>query len=142
MTEPVVLLSEVTRTLSKRLTARLAVGVARLLVAAPPHRIRQILQLMRRGSQPANVHQALAARRAVVSVSIRCAGRGCLQRSLATVLFCRMHGTWPTWCTGVRTSPFRAHAWVEVNGLPVGEVFSSGYYTAIMTVPPTQVTSG
>ncbi len=37
MTEPVVLLSEVTRTLSKRLTARLAVGVARLLVAAPPH---------------------------------------------------------------------------------------------------------
>ncbi|MFD9195603.1 lasso peptide biosynthesis protein, partial [Streptomyces phaeochromogenes] len=23
--------------------------------------------------------------------------------------------------TGVRTAPFRAHAWVEVDGLPVGE---------------------
>jgi hypothetical protein len=24
-----------------------------------------------------------------------------------------MRGVWPTWCTGVRTPPFSAHAWVE-----------------------------
>ncbi|MGH3827916.1 MAG: lasso peptide biosynthesis B2 protein [Pseudonocardiaceae bacterium] len=114
----------------------MAVGAARLLAAAPPRRIRQVLYLMRRGCGPATARHASAARQAVVSVSVHCSGRACLQRSLATALYCRMRGTWPTWCTGVRTSPFRAHAWVAVNNVPIGESFGSGYYTTIMTVPP------
>lgn len=57
------------------------------------------------------------------------------QRSLAVALFCRIHGVWPTWCTGVRTAPFRAHAWIEVDGVPMGESFGPGYYTRVMTVP-------
>ncbi|MGH3856520.1 MAG: lasso peptide biosynthesis B2 protein [Pseudonocardiaceae bacterium] len=110
MTEPVVLSLPARLTLGQRLTARLAVGAARLLDAAPPRRIRQVLYLMRRGCGPATARHASAARQAVVSVSVHCSGRACLQRSLATALYCRMRGTWPTWCTGVRTSPFRAHA--------------------------------
>ncbi|WP_407702265.1 lasso peptide biosynthesis protein [Streptomyces specialis] len=31
-----------------------------------------------------------------------------------------MGGSWPTWCTGVRVAPFRAHVWGEVDGVPVG----------------------
>lgn len=120
----------------RRLIASFAVGIARPLAALPPHRIRQVLHLVRRGGIPATERDALAARQAVVSGSVRCAGRACLQRSLATALVCRMSGVWPTWCTGVRTSPFRAHAWVEVNGVPMGESFGPGYYTTIMTVPP------
>ncbi|MFJ8716444.1 lasso peptide biosynthesis B2 protein [Streptomyces violaceus] len=27
----------------------------------------------------------------------------------------------PTWCSGVRTSPFAAHAWVEADDRPVGD---------------------
>lgn len=139
MTEPVVLLSSVKHPLRERLAARFAVGIARIVCSLPPHRIRRILRLLRIGCDPASSQQALASRQAVVSVSIRCAGRGCLQRSIATALLCRIYGTWPTWCTGVRTSPFRAHAWVEVQGVPIGETFATGYYTPIMTVPPAEL---
>jgi hypothetical protein len=119
----------------QRATARLAVAAARLLILLPPRRIRQILLVLRRGGAPATAEQALAARTAVVTVSVRCAGQGCLQRSLAAVLLCRMRGVWPTWCTGVRAHPFRAHAWIEAAGRPVGESWPAGYYRPMMTVP-------
>ncbi|WP_443072538.1 lasso peptide biosynthesis B2 protein [Streptomyces sp. RPT161] len=54
----------------------------------------------------------------------------------ASALLCRLGGTWPTWCTGVRTTPFRAHAWVEVGGVPIGEPVPAGYYTPTLKVPP------
>ncbi|MGH4020867.1 MAG: lasso peptide biosynthesis B2 protein [Pseudonocardiaceae bacterium] len=136
MTEPVVLVSQGRLPLGRRVVALLAVGAARLLAASSPRRIRRVLRWASGGCAAATARQALTARQAVVSVSARCAGRGCLQRSLATALVCRMHGVWPTWCTGVRTEPFRAHAWVEVDGVPIGESFGPGYYTPVMTVPP------
>ncbi|MGK5545966.1 lasso peptide biosynthesis B2 protein [Streptomyces sp. URMC 127] len=123
--------------LHRRLPALLAVTAARLLVRLKPHHLRRFLSLARRGATPATVEQALAARSAVVAVSARCAGEGCLQRSVATVLLCRTRGVWPDWCTGVRTAPFRAHAWVEVNGIPVGEPYPAGHYHRLMTVPVT-----
>ncbi|MGK5532472.1 lasso peptide biosynthesis B2 protein [Streptomyces sp. URMC 129] len=120
----------------RRLAARLAVAAARVLAALPPRRIRTALHAIRTGAAPATAAEARAARDAVVTVSVRCAGQGCLQRSLATALLCRLGGTWPTWCTGVRTAPFRAHAWVEAEGAPVGEREPPGYYTPTLTVPP------
>ncbi|GGS14184.1 hypothetical protein GCM10010252_62030 [Streptomyces aureoverticillatus] len=60
----------------------------------------------------AGYEEALRARQEVTTVSTLCAGRYCLQRSLATALLCRMRGHVPTWCSGVRTTPFGAHAWV------------------------------
>lgn len=98
-------------------------------------RLRRLLETLRRGARPATREQALTARQAVVTVSARCAGEGCLQRSLATVLLCRARGTWPTWCTGVRSDPFRAHAWIEVDGEPVGEPPSAALFHRILTVP-------
>ncbi|MCQ4045089.1 lasso peptide biosynthesis B2 protein [Streptomyces rubrisoli] len=115
--------------------AYLAVATARLLTTLPPAHIRTALRIARCSAAPADVAQAQAARDAVVAVSTRCAGQGCLQRSLATTLLCRLGGTWPTWCTGVRTVPFRAHAWVEVDEVPVGEPTPPGYYTPTLTVP-------
>ncbi|MGH4015342.1 MAG: lasso peptide biosynthesis B2 protein [Pseudonocardiaceae bacterium] len=106
------------------------------LATLSPRSIRRLLRLVRGDCAPASAHQALTARQAVVSVSVRCAGRNCLQRSLAAALLCRMRGVWPTWCTGVRTEPFRAHAWVEVDGVPIGETFGPGYYTPVIAVPP------
>ncbi|MBT2387350.1 lasso peptide biosynthesis B2 protein [Streptomyces sp. ISL-11] len=119
----------------RRPPALLATATARLLVMLPPRRIRRVLTLLRRGAAPATAEQALAARRRVVAVSARCAGEGCLQRSIATALLCRLRGVWPDWCTGVRTGPFRAHAWVEVDGRPVGEPHPAGYYHRLMVVP-------
>ncbi|MFC8006838.1 lasso peptide biosynthesis B2 protein [Streptomyces olivaceus] len=123
--------------LRHRPAALLAVAAARLLATRSPHRITQLLGQLRRGAAPATTAQARAARAAVVTVSRRCAtSSGCLQRSLAATLLCRMRGVWPTWCTGVRTQPFSAHAWITAEGDPVAEPYRADYYLPILTVPP------
>ena len=122
--------------IGRRAAGHAAVIAARLLARAAPRRIRRVLELLARGARPATAEEARRARDTVVAVSVLCAGEGCLQRSLATVLLCRMAGTQPTWCTGVRTEPFRAHAWVEAAGTPVGEPWPAGYYRPMMGVPP------
>ncbi|WP_372412282.1 lasso peptide biosynthesis B2 protein [Streptomyces luteireticuli] len=111
-------------------TATLARALARL----SPRNIRRILQLARLGAAPATIDQALAARQDIIAVSARCAGEHCLQRSLATVLLCRTRGVWPTWRSGVRGEPFRAHAWIEVDGQPIGEPPSTALYHPIITI--------
>ncbi|MGC5038606.1 lasso peptide biosynthesis B2 protein [Streptomyces sp. DT190] len=121
--------------LGSRLAAHAAVAAARLLARLPPRRIRAVLGLVRRGARPARHEEALRARREVTAVSTLCAARYCLQRSLATALLCRMRGRWPTWCSGVRTSPFAAHAWVEADGRPVGEPEDTATYRAMIKVP-------
>lgn len=123
--------------LRRRILTRLAVGIARLLATQPPHRIRTVLSWLRRGARPATFDQAKATRDTVVAVSLACAGReGCLPRSLATILLCRLRGQWPTWCVGARRmSPFGAHAWVEADGVPVGEDYPPDYFRTFFTVP-------
>jgi hypothetical protein len=123
--------------LPRRLVTHLAVGAARLLATRSPRRIRTVLGRLRRGAVPATFEQAKAARDAVVAVSLHCAAReGCLARSLATVLLCRLGGQWPTWCVGARRlSPFAAHAWVEADGVMVGEDYPPDYFRILFTVP-------
>jgi hypothetical protein len=105
----------------RRLPALAAVAVAHLIARLPPGRIRAVLTFARRGAVPATAPQARAARDAVIAVSLSCAGQGCLPRSIAAALLCRLRGTWPTWCAGVRVHPFAAHAWIEADGRPIGE---------------------
>ncbi|MFB1046806.1 lasso peptide biosynthesis B2 protein [Streptomyces chrestomyceticus] len=126
-----------TTPLRHRVLATLCAAAARPLARARPHRIRAVLQLLRRGATPATAAQTAAARQAVVATSARCAAaRSCLQRSLATALLCRAQGVWPTWCTGVRSEPFGAHAWVAVDGEPIGEPLHETGYTPVITIPP------
>lgn len=122
--------------LRQRPAALLAVGAARLLAHLPPRRIRAVLTRLRRRAAPATYQQADAAHDAVLAVSVLYGGRYCLQRSLAITLLCRLRGVWPTWCTGVRTAPFVAHAWVEADGQPVGEPVGPGYYRPLIVIPP------
>lgn len=70
-----------------------------------------------------------------LAVSLRCLGpQGCLPRSVAVVLLCRLSGAWPTWCAGVRVMPpFGAHAWVEADGVPVDENLPAQYFRPLMT---------
>ena len=122
--------------LLKRVTVYALVLVARLLAKQPPQRIAKILRLVRRGAVPASLQTAAWARDSVVEVSLLCAGReGCLPRSLATALMCRVRGQWPVWCVGVRRlPPFYAHAWVEVDGVPVGEGYPADYFRPLLSV--------
>jgi hypothetical protein len=124
--------------LPRRVLARVAVGAARLLATQSPRRIRTVLGFLRRGAEPATFEQARAARDAVTAVSLTCAAReGCVSRSLATILLCRLRGRWATWCVGARRMPpFGAHAWVEVGGIPVGEdEYPPDYFRTFFTVP-------
>ncbi|GAA0436956.1 lasso peptide biosynthesis B2 protein [Streptomyces luteireticuli] len=116
--------------LGRRLVARLAVGGARLLTLLPPHRIRAVLARLRGDVPHATLTEASAARETVLAVSLTAGGqKGCLTRSLATVLLCRWDGRWVTWCVGVRTRPpFAAHAWVEADGVLVGEGAPADYF--------------
>ncbi|HEV2784068.1 MAG TPA: lasso peptide biosynthesis B2 protein [Actinophytocola sp.] len=120
----------------RRIRVRAAVAAARLLATRPPQRIRAVLTRLRRGARPATYAEASSARQAVVSVSLACAGReACLVRSLATALLCRSYGHWPTWCVGARRlAPFYAHAWVEVDGVMVGEDYPADYFRTFFTV--------
>lgn len=122
--------------LPTRLAVHTAVALARVLARRPPRQIRRVLGLLRRGASPATREEALAAWQAVTAVSLVCAAReGCLPRSLAVALLCRMRGGWAVWCVGTRRlPPFAAHAWVEVDGVPVGEEFPADYFRALFTV--------
>ncbi|MGW0559883.1 lasso peptide biosynthesis B2 protein [Streptomyces sp. NPDC003016] len=121
---------------ARRLAARAVLLPAVALSLLPPRRIRAVLGLVRRGATPATAAQAKNARDAMCAVSLRCAGpKGCLPRSLGAALVCRLSGTWPTWCTGVRVvPPFTAHAWIEADGRPVDEDVPDDYFTRLMTV--------
>ncbi|MFF1482910.1 lasso peptide biosynthesis B2 protein [Streptomyces sp. NPDC058301] len=122
----------------RKLGARLVLLPAFVLSFLPPRRIRGVLNLIRRGAAPATAAQAKNARDAVCAVSLHCAGpRGCLPRSLAAALLCRLVGSWPTWCTGARVvPPFTAHAWIEAGGRPVDEGVPDDYFTRLMAVAP------
>ncbi|WP_030147293.1 MULTISPECIES: lasso peptide biosynthesis B2 protein [unclassified Streptomyces] len=124
--------------LSRRLAARLVLLPALGLALLPPRRIRTVLGVLRRGAAPATPAQAQKARDAMCAASLHCAGpKGCLPRSLGAALLCRLGGTWPTWCTGVRVvPPFTAHAWIEAEGRPVGEGAPEGYFARLVTIGP------
>ena len=123
--------------LARRLAARLVLLPALALSLLPPRRIRAVLELLRRGATPAPAARARGARDAMCAVSLRCAGpKGCLPCSLGAALLCRLGGTWPTWCTGVRVvPPFTAHAWIEADGHPVDEGVPDDYFTRLIVVP-------
>jgi Transglutaminase-like superfamily len=122
--------------LPRRLLAWAVIAVARLLATRSPARIRTVLTLVRRGARPATYEEAKAARDTIVAVSLTCAAReGCLPRSLATVLLCRLQGRWPAWSVGVRRlPPFAAHAWVEAEGAMVDEDYPPDYFRPLFQV--------
>ncbi|WP_216215014.1 lasso peptide biosynthesis B2 protein [Amycolatopsis aidingensis] len=138
MTTPSALSRPAEIPLRRRIAARAAVALARMLAVLPPHRLRRVLAVLRRGARPASYRQAKSARDAVLAVSLACLGpQGCLPRSLAVTLLCRMRGSWPTWCVGVRAMPpFGAHAWVEAGGEPVEENVPPGYFRRLIAVEP------
>lgn len=121
-----------------KLAARLAVLVARWLKNKPPKKIQTVLRRLSKGARTAGYDEVARAREIVVGTSLVCTGpEGCLPRSIATVVLCRLQGTFPTWCAGVRvTPPFGAHAWVVAEGRDVGEPYPPGYHRVLLKVEP------
>lgn len=119
----------------RRRKTQVAVGLARWLSHLSPRFLVKLLSFIRRRARPATAVVAMSARDAVVSMSVRCAGEGCLQRSIATALLCRFEGQWPNWRAGVQLEPFRAHAWVEAEGQPIAEPGGVRDYQVTLSVP-------
>ncbi|WP_435738247.1 lasso peptide biosynthesis B2 protein [Cellulosimicrobium sp. PMB13] len=120
----------------RRARVRGAVAVARVAALLPPLVLVRVLRLASRGARESGVDEAQVARDEVCGASVRCAGLGCLQRSVAVVLLCRTEGHVPGWRTGFRPEPFTAHAWVTSGGRPVGEPPDVGGYRVVLAVDP------
>ncbi|WDZ86610.1 lasso peptide biosynthesis B2 protein [Micromonospora cathayae] len=116
--------------------ARVAAGTALLLSLLPPAAICRILTQVVRGTRTPTPAEVLEWRDAVNRVSTRCAGNGCLQRSIAVVLLSRMFGAAPVWRTGFRPAPFAAHAWVAIGDTPIGEPAAVGHFLTVLEVVP------
>jgi hypothetical protein len=118
------------------LLAVAATTVLLVLTRARPQRLRRILRALHCGGQQADLHRAERAFAVVTTVSLRCAsGHGCLRRSLAIILLCRLWGLRATWRVGFRSPPPQSHAWVEANGQPVCEIVDPRtIYTPTITV--------
>ncbi|WP_407652720.1 lasso peptide biosynthesis B2 protein [Amycolatopsis cynarae] len=69
-------------------------------------------------------------------MSVICDGDGCLPHSIATAALCRVRGALPSWLVGVQLDPFRAHAWVEVDGTAIGEDDDMARWTRLIVVHP------
>lgn len=120
-----------------RIMALIATSIALVISRFRPIWIKRILLVIRGNASEASYEQSDMARDAVIAVSTICAGKGCLPRSIAAAILCRFRGVWPTWQVGVRTSPFGAHAWIEAEGLKVGENDTIHALRPILTVAPT-----
>jgi hypothetical protein len=112
-----------------------------VLATLKPGRLRRVLEILRGGARPATAAEAQRALDAVLAGSVRCRGEYCLQRSIATALLCRLIGSWPELRIGAQSQPFRAHAWVSVDGTAVGELPETirGLGTLLL-IPPRPVT--
>lgn len=120
----------------ERLMVRSVTSVGLLLSRLRPDRLRFIFDHAAASARPADRTLAEHYYDAVIVANPKCAGwKGCLPRSISIALLCRLHGQWPTWCTGVRvTPPFAAHAWVEAAGNIVGEPGTPKDYRPLIRV--------
>lgn len=62
------------------------------------------------------------------------AGNGCLQRAVAVMLWGIIARRTPDWISGFQVSPFIAHAWVEIDGKPIGEEIDLSKFKKIIFV--------
>lgn len=134
MSSPIPLPEPVELRRSEWFVGVIAVTLAGLLSKLSPSRLERVLKFLKRGSRGSCYARAARARNIVTSISLRCAGEGCVQRSIASVIICRLQGVWPTWNSGVRTKPFRAHAWISVDGRPVEEPESTSSFTPLISI--------
>ncbi len=76
----------------------------------------------RRCRRTASLTEATSMTTAISQTARHRSGRvACLERSLAAVLLAALHRRSVGWRIGVRLMPYASHAWIEIDGYPVGE---------------------
>ncbi|WP_407656996.1 lasso peptide biosynthesis B2 protein [Lentzea atacamensis] len=116
------------------LVVRVALRVGRL------DRVTAVLRLAARTARrPATTQETLYVLRAVDAgarlLPVRIA---CLERSVSTVLILAARRRGVTFCTGVKTPPLAAHAWVaDPQGTPIGEPSTTAEFRPLLTISST-----
>lgn len=95
--------------------------------------VRSAARTVRRGASAASVEETMNAIRHFGFLPNRIA---CLESSVATVVALALQGRGVTWHHGVRCDPLVLHAWVSVDGEPVGEPESTSRCAHLLTVNP------
>ncbi len=109
--------------LHHRLAGLLGFVLAVVLLRFPlEHSVAFVEKLKRRTVRPATREEAEAFVAAVRRSAHWFPGRAaCLENSLAVALAALLTRRFVDWCIGARLMPYAAHAWIEVEGTPVGE---------------------
>jgi hypothetical protein len=92
--------------------------------------------LNRCAREVATSDDALAAVRAARRAAAWWPGRAaCLEISLTATWLAALRARAVGWCHGVQVHPYTFHAWVEADGVPVGEPATTSTFLRTMTIP-------
>lgn len=121
-----------------RFIARLAIVLSWPLNFCSPGLIESLFNRLGRNYKFATVSQAQKARNSVCFVNKKCRNQnGCLKRSLAVFVYLLLVRKKCSWCTGFLMDPFRAHAWIEIGNIPIGEYDDAELYTRMIKTEDT-----
>lgn len=126
-----------------RVVVVFSIWAAGLLKHLPPAFTAQTLRRLMNAKPSADYAEVLRLRGEICHRSLACASpAGCLQRSIAISVACALFGKSVDWVAGFMNPPFRAHAWVEVKGHPVGEQDEISGFIPVHSVRPREPVSG
>ena len=117
-----------------KITALFCANVSFFLIKLPPKKLSEVIEKLSKNTRKALPKEVESWRTSINSINVRCAGNGCLQRSVAVMLRGIIARRTPDWVSGFQVSPFIAHAWVEVDGIPIGEEMDLSNFQKILFV--------
>lgn len=134
MSSPVRMEQRTKLSVKNKITALFCANVSFFLIKLPPKKLSEVIEKLIKNTRKALPKEVESWRTSINSINVRCAGNGCLQRSVAVMLRGIIARRTPDWVSGFQVSPFIAHAWVEVDGIPIGEEMDLSNFQKILFV--------
>lgn len=134
MSSPVRMEQRTKLSVKNKITALFCANVSFFLIKLPPKKLSEVIEKLSKNTRKALPKEVESWRTSINSINVRCAGNGCLQRSVAVMLRGIIAKRTPDWVSGFQVSPFIAHAWVEVDGIPIGEEMDLSNFQKILFV--------
>ena len=134
MSSPVRMEQRTKLSVKNKITALFCANVSFFLIKLPPKKLSEVIEKLSKNTRMALPKEVESWRTSINSINVRCAGNGCLQRSVAVMLRGIIARRTPDWVSGFQVSPFIAHAWVEVDGIPIGEEMDLSNFQKILFV--------
>ena len=134
MSSPVRMEQRTKLSVKNKITALFCANVSFFLIKLPPKKLSEVIEKLSKNTRKALPKEVESWRTSINSINVRCAGNGCLQRSVAVMLRGIIARRTPDWVSGFQVSPFIVHAWVEVDGIPIGEEMDLSNFQKILFV--------